>query len=135
MADLDVQVQEAKPEEPRPDVAKRGGRRWMLWTGIVAIGVGLGGGALALDFVGDAHDAADELKRVCAVSCTSAQSRALEDRQDRANRRAIISGVAGGLVAATGVVFIALSRGSSSTSSVALVPRADGAVATYSVAF
>jgi hypothetical protein len=135
MADLDVQVAEAKPEEPKPDVAKRGGRRWMLWTGIAAIGVGLGGGVLALDFVGDAHDAGDELKRVCAVSCTSAQSRTLEGRQDRANRNAIISGVAGGLVAATGVVFIALSRGSPSTSSVALVPRAGGAVATYSVAF
>lgn len=138
---IDVLVQEVAAtagDEPkaRDDATSApSDRRWMLWTGIAAIGVGLGGGVLAIKFVGDAHDAGDELQRVCAVSCPGEQARSLESKQDRANRNAVISGVAGGVVAAAGVVFIIISQRSSSAPSVAFVPVNSGAVATYSLAF
>jgi hypothetical protein len=136
---IDVEIPKTvKPSNPVASdepVAHASNRRWMLWTGVAAIAAGAGGGALAIKFVGDAHDARDERNRVCAVSCTSEQSRTLEERQHRANRNAVISGVAGGLFVATGVVLIVLSRRSSDPPSIALAPATGGALATYAFSF
>jgi hypothetical protein len=112
-------------------------RSWMLWTGIGGAVVGAAaGGGLAIKFAFDARDAKDELDRACAVSCTSEQAHALESKQTSANRNAVIAGVAGGAIVATGVVFIVLSRlGKNSRNSVAVVPTSGGVYASWALSF
>jgi tetratricopeptide (TPR) repeat protein len=114
-------------------------RAWMLWTGVGGVVLGATvGGALAIKFTLDSRDAAAELDRVCAVSCTSEQALGLEQRQKTANRNALISGIAGGVVVASGVTFIVLSRlggTSRAAAPIAIAPAPGGAYATYAFEF
>ena len=82
----------------------------MRWTGIAAIGVGAIGGGLAIKFAGDEREKEDEIDRVCAVSCSSGQLRALQDDQQAAHRNAVIAGIAGGALVVTGVILVITSR-------------------------
>jgi hypothetical protein len=97
--------------------------------------LGLVGGGLALKFARDGSTAGDELDRVCAVSCTSAQARGLEDEQDLANRRAIISAVIGGVALAGGVVFVLIARSGGKQPAVSVMPEPGGASAVYAWRF
>lgn len=133
---LDVEL--GAPGDKHDMAPVRGNARaWMLWVGIGAIVVGgATGGVLAIKFRGDASDAADELDRTCAVSCTPAQATTLEHKQNTANRNALVSAVVGGAVVATGITFIILSRlGRGRSSSTALTPIPGGGLATFVTAF
>jgi hypothetical protein len=125
----------ARPEQPAAPTNHH--RTWMLWTGIGAIGAGLVGGGFAYKFSGDADDAGNELKTTCAISCTNEQVRDLQAKQDDANHKVLIAGVAGGAAVVTGVVLVVLSRRETPSSStrVSFSPTAGGAQASVTLSF
>ena len=130
---LNVAPHEQRPTpEPHPS-ATRSRTIWYVAAGTLA--AGLAGGGLAAKFASDGTAAGDELTRVCAVSCTSVQARALDDKQNGANRKAIVFGAFGGVALAGSVVvvWVALSRGTAST--IAIVPHPGGASASYAWRF
>lgn len=135
---LDVEIGATTTNET-PSVAAATSRRWMLFAGIAAVVVGGAvGGGLALKYHFDSKDVGDELLRVCATSCTPDQVRALESKQNAARRNAVISGVAGGAVAVTGLVFIVLSQlggGNDEPRAVSIVPTPTGVLGTYAITF
>ncbi|MGE5184263.1 MAG: tetratricopeptide repeat protein [Acidobacteriota bacterium] len=133
----------AAPAAPQPDADSddeerpqpREDRRWMQWTGIGAAGAGAIGLGLGVKFALDGRARGDDLKKTCAVSCTSAQALAIVHDGDAANRNAVIATVAGGVMLAGGAVLFVLSRMGHETPSVAIVPTPGGAAASYGFAF
>jgi hypothetical protein len=127
-------ITEPPPEKPAPVVNNRG---WMKWSGIAAIGVGAIGAGLAIKFAVDGKSANDDLAEACKTSCSSDTALALESDGKAANRNAVIFGVAGGAILATGVVFLVLSRGGSTQEkpAVAMSFTPEGASATYGWSF
>lgn len=79
---------------------------WALWTGLGALGVGVVGAGAAAKFGVEGQDADDELARVCATMCTGQQAKTLIAKRDSANRRAIITGSASGVVAIGGIALL-----------------------------
>ena len=137
-AGLEVEIGE--PPAPLPATVdeppeRTAGPRWMRWTGVAALGLGVVSGGLAYKFVRDGRAAGDELDRVCAVTCTSEQARDLQSQQTDANRNAIVAGIAGGAAIVVGTVFLVLSRSRPAPSAVALVPTGDGFTASCTFAF
>lgn len=127
-----------QPEEPEAPVANN--RGWMKWSGIAAFGVGAIGAGLGVKFMMDGRSANDDLAAKCKFSCTGAEAKAIEDDGKAANRNAVIFGVAGGALVATGVVLFVLSRGGSSSSAheepaVSLQLTRGGATAGYAWSF
>ncbi len=126
------------PMEPPPDPPPKNNRAWMKWSGIAGIGVGAIGTGLAIKFALDGKSANDDLAEKCKTSCSSATALALESDGKAANRNAVIFGVAGGAILVTGVVFLVLSRGGSSSSeqpSLALSITPESASAAYGWSF
>jgi tetratricopeptide (TPR) repeat protein len=110
-------------------------RRWMQWTGIGAVGAGAVGLGLGVKFALDGRARNDDLKKTCAVSCTSAQALAIVHDGDAANRNAMIATVAGGVFVAGGVALVVLSRLGHETPAVAITPMPGGAAAIYGFSF
>lgn len=108
---------------------------WKKWTGVGLFAAGLVGGGLSIKYALDAQSAGDELQRVCAVTCTSQQARSLGDKQDTANRNALVAGVGGGVLAVTGAVLYILSRRGGAASQVSVAPTPGGAAASFSFSF
>jgi tetratricopeptide (TPR) repeat protein len=124
------------PEPPRPPV--RSERNGLKWTGIVMAGVGAASIGLGVKFGLDGSAAKDDLAKVCATSCTSAQALAIEDDGRSANTKAYICTAVGGALVVGGVVAFVVSRMGGSgegESPVAFSPTAGGAMATYTVGF
>ena len=112
-------------------------RGWMKWSGIAAIGVGAIGAGLGVKFMLDGKSANDDLAEKCKFSCTSAEAKAIEDDGKAANRNALIFGIAGGAVLATGVVLVVMSRGGNAQEepAVSLQLTRGGATAGYAWTF
>jgi hypothetical protein len=123
------------PPLPPPPSIERSDRSWMKWTGIALVGAGLVGVGVGTKFALDGGKRADDLKKICAVSCTSQQALAIEDEGRSANNKAYIATSVGGAFVIGGIVFIVLSRGGEHTPQVALSPTSGGATATYSFSF
>jgi tetratricopeptide (TPR) repeat protein len=94
------------PVVPSPKPAHR--RTWMTKAGIAGLGGGALGAGLGFVFAVRGASKQDELRTACATSCTSAEARSLDDAGHAANRNAVIGFVAGGVLAAAGVVLIVL---------------------------
>lgn len=110
---------ETDADEGPGDTAQARGssHRWMLWTSIGAFGVAAISGGLTAKFVLDGQAAGDDLDRVCAVMCTSAQAKTLIAAQDTANQRAWIAGGLSGAALVGGVVLLVLWHRSDKASS------------------
>ncbi len=130
-----VVVTQPELPPPPPPASDRG---WMKWTGIAMAGVGVVGIGLGVKFGLDGGAAKDDLARVCAMSCTSAEALAIEDDGKAANTKAYIFTSVGGALLVGGVVMFVVSRmggGGESETPVAIVPTVGGATATYSWEF
>lgn len=122
-----------KGDARAPTEGRRAPRAYLRWGGVATVAVGVALGGLSLKLGLDGRDAGVLLMQICAVSCTSQQERALEDKQSAANQSAIISGVAGGALIVGGAVMIFLSRRHPGRA--AVVPLRGGAAASYAVEF
>lgn len=136
----DVRVGEPRADcsqqnEPDATDAEPAPRRWMMWTGIGAGILGVAAGGLSLKYVLDNRAAGDELKRVCAVMCTSEQARSLEDKQVVAARNAVIWGVAGAVLVVGGGALYFFSRRGGDRPQVSVLPTRGGAFATAGFEF
>jgi hypothetical protein len=130
---LDVLVQTAPvtaASAPEQTLSRPGGRRWMRWTGIAAIGLGAVGGGFAVKFGLDARDLDARLVETCKVSCTPDQARTLTDDRDGSKRNAIISASVGIAAITTGIVLLVMSRDRAPDApTVSWTPTEGGAVA------
>nr|MBA2540308.1 hypothetical protein [Deltaproteobacteria bacterium] len=123
----------ARPS-PSSDPAPRRTNRWFVAAG-VAGACALAGGGLALVFSLQGRSAGDDLDRICAVSCTSEDARTLLDKQDSANRKAIVLGASGGVALAAGVVFFLVGRSGRNDTPVTIAAHPGGLAAAYAWRF
>ena len=97
---------------------------------------GLGGGALGIGvgfaFAVRGASKQDELRSACATSCSSERARSLDAAGRAANRNAVIGFVAGGALAAAGVVLIVLDG---RTRGATVTPEAGGATVAWNWSF
>jgi len=120
---------------PSTEPARRPTNWWFVGAGIAGA-VALAGGGSALKFALDGRAAGDQLDRVCAVSCASDVAGALIDKQDRANRLAIVSGLIGGAALIGGVVLILIGgSGQDQDRALAILPQSNGLAAAYTWRF
>jgi tetratricopeptide (TPR) repeat protein len=132
-----------EPTEPSPQkpvvVIENAPRRsddhaWMRWTGYSLMGGGVIGLAVSTKFALDGRGSQRDLDMRCAISCTSGQANAINDRGHRANTRAWISGAVGGAALVGGVVFYMLWRDhAQSGASLEVTPTEGGATASLTL--
>ncbi len=134
--DKPVDTRMEQPPET-PPVPPASDRSWMKWTGIGAGVAGVVALGLGTKFALDGKSAASDLRDACAVSCTSAQALALEDKGEAANSKATIFFIAGGVLTAGGIVLFVLSRagGGDEVPAVSFSPTPGGATAAYGWSF
>ena len=107
-------------------------RTWLTKAGIAGLGGGALGIGVGLVFAVRGASKQDELREACATSCTSERARSLDAEGRAANRNAAIGFVAGGVLAAAGVVVIVLdgrARGP------VVTPEAGGATVAWNWSF
>jgi tetratricopeptide (TPR) repeat protein len=128
-----------KPPPPVPTVAPpvaplviEHRRTWMTKAGIAGLGGGAVGIGVGIAFMVRGASKQDELRDACATSCTSERARSLDAAGQAANRNATIGFVAGGVLAAAGVVLIVLDG---RTRGPVVTPESGGASVAWSWSF
>jgi tetratricopeptide (TPR) repeat protein len=120
---------------PPPPPPPARGRTWKTWAGIGALGAGAIAAGAGVLFAARGSAKSDELRELCATSCSGDDARAIESAGRAANRNATIGFVAGGALVAAGVVLIVLDHrggGEPTGPAVSVVPGGGAATWTWS---
>lgn len=138
---VDVEIGgDATPTEAAPettaDAEPAHGRSWKFYAALSSAGLGLAAGAFSVTYALAGKNDGDEITKVCAVSCSSAQYKQLKDQQDAHYTKAYVAGGVGIALLGTATVLYILSRHDHPHhSDVTLVPTPGGAFASYALTF